>query len=102
MSYDGRIRFDATALDRHADEYCKKELRLMRELEDTLRIAVQSAPMEAVPRIRRIMNDADRLTQYFSELGDALREAGRLVKATSQTVLERLEEATDELNALLR
>ena len=74
----------------------------MRELEDPLRIAVQSAPMEAVPRIRRIMNDADRLTQYFSELGDALREAGRLVKATSQTVLERLEEATDELNALLR
>ena len=74
----------------------------MRELEDTLRIAAQSAPMEAVPRIRRIMNDADRLTQYFSELGDALREAGRLVKATSQTVLERLEEATDELNALLR
>ena len=32
----------------------------------------------------------------------SLREAGRLVKATSQTVLERLEEATDELNALLR
>lgn len=102
MSYDGRIRFDANALDRHADEYCKKELRLTRELVETLRVAASCAPMEAVPRVRRIMNDTDHLARYFSEIGNALIEAGQRVQAVSQTMLERLESATADIETLLK
>ena len=102
MTETGRIRFDANALDRHADEYCNKELRLTRELVDVLRNAALCAPIDYTARTRRLMNDADRLTRYFSKMSEALIESGQLVEATSKAVLERLEDADEKMKALLK
>ncbi len=96
-----RIRFDRNALEDHADQYCKKELKLARNLVDMLRLAASCAPIDAAPRVRRLMNDADRMARYFSEMNDALVESGQLVEATSKAVLERLEDADDKMKALL-
>jgi hypothetical protein len=101
MSNDGRLRFDANALDLHAEEYCKKELQLTRELVETLRVAASCAPVEYASRARGIMNDADQLRNYFSKMNEALVESGQLVEATSRAVLERLEEADEKVKALL-
>jgi hypothetical protein len=101
MSYDERLRFDQAALENHAEEYCKKELKLSRELVDALRFAASVAPLESAPRVRRVLNDVDHLKRYFSEIGDALVESGQLVEELSKTVLERLEDADAKMKALL-
>jgi hypothetical protein len=97
-----RIRFDRNALENHAEDYCKKEARLARELVESLREAAVCAPIEPAPRVRRLMNDADHLEKYFSDMGDALIESGQLVEQLSKTVLERLEDADAEMKTLLR
>lgn len=96
-----RIRFDQAALENHADEYCKKEAKLARELTEYLRIAASCAPTEYASRTRQLMNDADHLAQYFSRMGDALIESGQLAEQLSRTVLERLEEADEKMRSLL-
>ena len=101
MASHERIRFDRVALENHADEYCKEELRLSRELMDTLRIAAAYAPLDSVSRVRRLLNDADRLTRYFSQMRDALIESGHLVEETSKAVLERLEDADEKIKILM-
>lgn len=101
MAAMDRLRFDAQALDQHADEYCNRELRLTRELTDTLRIAASCAPMEYVSRTRRLMNDADRLARYFSKMSNALIESGQIVEAYSKAVLEHLEDADEKMKKLL-
>ncbi len=102
MTESGRIRFDGNVLYQHADDYCKKELRLAREWVEYLRVAASYAPVDYVPRIRRLMNDADRLRSYFSKMSDALIESGQLVDAASRAVLERLEDADDKVKTLLK
>lgn len=96
------LKFDRVALEDHSYEYCKKELRLTYELIDTLRVAVSCAPIDAAPRVRRLVREADRLSRYFSKMSDALIESGRLVEAFSQAVLERLEDADEKMKALLQ
>ena len=102
MSTVDRFRFDSYALDRHADEYCKEELRLTRELVDILRIAASCSPVEYAARTRRLMNDADRLTRYFSKMSEALIESGQLVEAYFRVVLEHLEDADENMKILQR
>jgi fermentation-respiration switch protein FrsA (DUF1100 family) len=102
MSQDEMLRFDKNELEQHADEYCGREARLSNELVDYLRTAAYFAPVASAHRVRRLMNDADTMARYFSAMKEALYEAGEQVEATSLAVLERLEEATDELNRLLQ
>lgn len=102
MSSGEMLRFDRNELEQHADEYCGREARLAGELVEQLRAAASCAPAAAAVRVRQIMNEADRLARYFPAMRDALYEAGEQVDETSRAVLERLEDTTGELNALLR
>lgn len=101
MPKTGIIRFDRSALENHSDEYCRKELRLSREMTDSLRSAASCAPPNYVSRARRIMNDADRMSRYFSEMRDALLKVGQMVDAESRSAHDQLEAADRSMKDLL-
>ena len=96
------ILFDKNDLEQHADEFCRREELLSNEMVDLLRAAEVFAPAAAAPRVRQLMNDADRMTRYFAAMKEALYEAGEQVEGTSRAVLERLEDSEAELNRLLQ
>lgn len=96
------LRFDRNELEQHADEFCKREMKLCYDLVDLLRNAAYCAPDNSVSRVRRLMNDADRLARYFSAMSNALYEAGEQVDVTSRAVLERLEDAEADIKRLLK
>ena len=102
MANSDWIRFDQAALDNHADDYCRRELYLSHELEDTLRNAALYAPMQYTSRTRRCMSETERVSRYFSKMNDTLVELGQLVNATSRAVLEHLETADEIMKALLK
>ena len=96
------LRFDRNELEQHADEFCKRESKLSYDLVDLLRYAAYCAPLNSASRVRRLMNDADRLARYFSAMHNALYEAGEQVDVTSRAVLERLEDAESDIKRLLK
>lgn len=102
MSETGRIRFDQAALENHAKEYCQKELILSRELVETLHTVASYAPVKYSAQIRRIKNDADRMTLYFSKMIEALNKAGQMVDAYSMTEHEQLQDTDRLIKALLK
>ena len=102
MSETGRIRFDQKALENHANEYCRNELKLANDLIETLRAAERCSSTQYSARTHRCVNDAERLANYFSKKNDALIEVGQLVEATSRTMLKRLDIADEHMKALLK
>jgi len=95
------LRFDSNELEQHAEEYCGNEARLAHDLTDQLRYAAYFAPVESAYRVRQLMDDADKMARYFSAMKNAFYEASDLVEGTSRAMLERLEEASAELEKLL-
>ncbi len=102
MTETERVRFDRVALECHAEEYCKGELRLVHELTDCLRSAAVHAPAGSVSRISRITNDAECLARYFSKMNSALIDSAERIGAASQMMLEHLDSTTEELSRLLK
>lgn len=102
MSDDGMIRIDPVYLDRHAEDYCRREQRIAHELTDLLKRSIAIAPPGTVSRVGKTATEAENLTRYFSSISGALTEASILTTNTSQVVLEHLEDAIAGLDALLK